>query len=48
VARRILQEPGGVELREAVTAAWKHYVYEPVDLPFVPVREWPAFLRDRL
>jgi len=33
---------------EAVTAAWRRYGYDPINLPFVPVAERLAFLRERL
>jgi predicted ATPase len=45
---RIQDWEGAVASDEAVTAAWKRYGYEPVDLPFVPVAERLAFLRKRL
>jgi predicted ATPase len=46
--QRIQDWEGAVASDEAVTAAWKRYGYEPVDLPFLPVEERLAFLRRRL
>lgn len=47
-AERIQDWDGAVASDEAVTAAWKRYGYEVVDLPFVPVAERLDFLRQSL
>jgi predicted ATPase len=47
-AERIQNWEQAVASDEAVTAAWKRYGYEPVDLPLVPVTERLEFLRGRL
>ncbi|MBD3773622.1 MAG: AAA family ATPase [Rhodobacteraceae bacterium] len=46
--QRIQDWDEAVASDEAVTAAWRRYGYDPVDLPFAPVAERLAFLRDRL
>ena len=45
---RIQDWEGAVASDQAVTAAWRRYGYEPIDLPFVPVEERLAFLKERL
>lgn len=47
-AERIQDWEQAVASDEAVTAAWKRFGYEPVDLPFVPVGERLDFLRESL
>lgn len=47
-AQRIQDWEGAVASDEAVTAAWKRYGYDVVNLPFVPVVERLAFLRDAM
>ncbi len=47
-AERIQDWEQAVASDEAVTAAWKRYGYDPVDLPFVPVEERLRFLSERL
>ena len=46
-AERIQDWEQAVASDEAVTAAWRRYGYEPVDLPFVPVSEQQGFLQQR-
>ena len=46
-AERIQDWEGAVASDEAVTAAWRRYGYDPVDLPFVPLEERLEFLRKR-
>jgi predicted ATPase len=47
-AERIQDWEQAVASDEAVTAAWRRYGYDPVDLPFVPVLQRLAFLKERL
>lgn len=47
-AERIQDWEQAVASDEAVTAAWFHYGYDVIDLPFVPMVERLAFLRERL
>ncbi len=47
-AERIQDWRQAVASDEAVTAAWRRYGYDLVDLPFVPVDERLAFLRSNL
>jgi predicted ATPase len=46
--QRIQDWAGAVASDRAVTAAWRRYGYDPVDLPFVPVEERLGFLRTHL
>jgi predicted ATPase len=47
-AERIQDWKQAVASDEAVAAAWRRYGYDPIDLPFVPVAERLAFLRNNL
>lgn len=47
-AERIQDWQQAVASDEAVTAAWRRYGYDPIDLPFAPVAERLAFLRGEL
>lgn len=47
-AERIQDWEGAVASDQAVTAAWRRYGYDVVDLPFVPVDQRLAFLRETM
>ncbi len=47
-AERIQNWEEAIASDEAVTAAWRRYGYDPIDLPFAPVDERLRFLRDML
>jgi len=47
-AERIQDWEQAVASDEAVTAAWRRYGYEPVDLPLAPVSERLRFVQERL
>ena len=47
-AERIQSWEEAVASDDAVTAAWRRYGYEPIDLPFAPVKERLTFLRERI
>ncbi|WP_240504609.1 AAA family ATPase [Tsuneonella mangrovi] len=47
-AQRIQNWEEAVASDKAVTAAWRRYGYDPVDLPLVPVEQRLSFLKERL
>ncbi len=47
-SERIQDWEGAVASDQAVTAAWRRYGYDPVDLPFADVEERLAFVRNAL
>lgn len=47
-AERIQDWEQAVASDEAVTAAWRRYGYEPIDLPFAKVSERLRFMQERL
>lgn len=47
-AERIQDWEQAVASDKAVTAAWKRYGYDPVDLPLSPVAQRLAFLRETI